>query len=173
MQTKSLRFLVEVIALAGLLAGSAALAANTATVAATVTLRNVSVTVSDGTVAYGILDVNTTKTTLAGGLADQQTATNAGNIAEDFNIKGQDSANWTLGATAGANQYIHKFCVATCGTEGTPGAGFTALTTSYASLASNVATSGTQAFDLLMNTPTSSSTYTAQSVDVIVQAVMH
>ncbi len=169
----SVRLVVELVALIGLLVGNISLATSTATVAATVTLQNVSVSVADGSISYGTLAVNTTKTTLAGGLNDQQVATNAGNVAEDFNIKGQNSANWTLAGTAGVDTYVHKFCVATCGTEGTPGAGFTALTTSYASLATNVATSGTQAFDLLINIPTSSATFTSQSVDVMVQAVAH
>ncbi len=147
------------------------LAAGTATVAATVTLQNVSVSVADGSISYGTLATNVTKTTLSGGLNDQQTATNSGNITEDLNIKGQNSVSWTLSGTAGADQYVHKFCIATCGTEGTPGAGFTALTTSYAALGTSIAASGTAAFDLLINTPTSSSVFTSQSVDVTVQAV--
>ncbi len=167
------RIVAEVLVLGGLLAGNVALASLTATVSATVTLQNISVTVADGSVSYGTLAANTTKTTLSGGLNDQQVATNAGNVAEDFNIKGQNSADWTLNSTAGTDQYVEKFCIATCGTEASPGAGFTALTTSYAALATNVAVSGTQAFDLLINTPTSSTHYSSQSVDVIVQAVAH
>jgi hypothetical protein len=172
---KSIRIFVDIMVLGTLLVGvgNFAFAATTGTVTATVTLQNVSVSVTDGSVSYGILAASATKTTLSGGLNDQQTATNAGNVAEDFNIKGQNSTNWTLAATAGSDQYVHKFCIATCGTEGSPGAGFTALTTSYASLKTNVATSGTQTFDLLVQVPSSSATYISQSVDVTVQAVAH
>ena len=139
-------------------------AADTASVAATVTVQNISVSVADGTVAYGILAVNTSAGTNP---ADLQTATNNGNITEAFNIKGQNSANWTLGAAAGADTYVHKFCTATCGT---PPTNYTALTTSYQTLGTGVAVSGTKTFDLYITTPTSSTNFTQQSVDVTVQA---
>lgn len=148
-------------------------AGTTATVAATVTLQNISVSVSSGTVSYGTLALNTSRTTLSGGINSQQTTTNNGNVAEDFNIKGQNSTSWILDtANSTTDHYIHKFCIATCGTEGTP-TNFTALTTSYAALATNVVASGTQTFDLQITTPQTSSVYTQQSVDVTVQAVIH
>lgn len=143
-------------------------AASSATVAATVTAQNVSVSVTDGTVTYGTLAANTSKSTITGDLADTQTATNDGNVTENLNIKGQNSANWTLGATAGVDTYVHQFCIATCGT---PPTNFTALTTNYQTLATGKAASGTQTFELRLTTPTSSSVTTQQSVDVTVQAV--
>jgi len=169
-----MKTLVIKICILGLLVllfmGSMALASDTATVAATVTAQNISVNVSDGTISYGILPANTTKSTIAAELNDQQTATNAGNVAEDFNIKGQDSTNWTLGATSGSDQYVHKFCTSSCGT---PPTNYTALTTNYSLLASNVGTSGSQTFDLQITTPNPSTVFTQQSVDVIVMAVAH
>lgn len=168
---KTVRIFGEVLALTALLVGNVSLATTTATVTATVTLSNVSVSVTDGSVSYGTLAVNATKTTLAAGLNDQQTATNAGNVTEDFNIKGQNSGAWTLSnSAAGVDVYMEKFCTATCGSEASP-TNFTALSTSYATLATGITVSGTKAFDLLINTPTSSSTFTSQSVDVTVQAV--
>lgn len=143
-------------------------AATTAAVTATVTVQNVSVTVSDGTVPYGTLATNTAKSTITADLNDLQTATNGGNVTEDLNIKGQNTAAWTLGATAGADQYIHQFCTATCSS---PPTNFTALTTSYQTLKTSLAASGTQTFDLRIVTPTSSTSFTQQSVDVTVQAV--
>lgn len=140
-------------------------AATTASVAATVTVQNISVTVSDGTVAYGTLAVNTSAGTNG---SDTQTATNNGNITEDFNIRGQDSADWTLASSAGSDQYVHRFCTSTCTS---PPTSYTALTTSYQTLASSVSASGNQTFDLHITTPTSSSVFTEQSVDVTVQAV--
>lgn len=142
-------------------------AATTATVTATVTVQNISVSVSDGTVSYGTMAVNASKDTTSSGINDSQTATNDGNITEDLNIKGQDTAAWTLAGSAGSNQYYHAFCTSNCDSSPT----WTALTTNYQTLGSGVATSGTAVFDLKLTTPTSSSSYTQQSVDVIAQAV--
>lgn len=144
------------------------LAADTAAVTATVTAQNVSVTVGDGTVAYGTMAVSTTKSTTAADLNDLQTATNNGNITEDFNIRGQDSAAWTLAGTAGSEQYTHKFCTTSCTT---PPTNYTALTTNYQTLGSSIATSGTKTFDLQLGTPSSTATFTEQTVSVTVQAV--
>ena len=155
----ALLFAVSNIALAG--------AASTATVAATVTVQNISVTVADGSVAYGTQGTSATVDTTSGGLDDSQTATNNGNITEDLNIKGQNSANWTLVATAGADQYFHKFCTSNCDSSPT----WTAMTTSYQQLANAVSGSGTSVFDTQLGTPTSSTNFTQQSVDVTVQAV--
>lgn len=146
------------------------LAASTGTVAATVTTQNISVAISDGTVSYGVLSPNTSKSTIASDLNDLQTATNDGNVTEDFNIRGQNSAGWTLAGAAGVDQYVHRFCTASCGT---PPTNFTALTTNYQTLATAKAVSGTQTFDLQITTPTSSTVYTQQSVDVTVQAVIN
>lgn len=144
-------------------------AAGTGTVAATVTTQNISVAVSDGTVSYGVLGTNTSKSTIAADLNDLQTATNDGNVNEDFNIRGNNSASWTLAAAAGADQYVHRFCTATCTS---PPTNFTALTTSYQTLSNSETPAGTQTFDLQIVTPTSSTVYTQQSVDVTVQAVI-
>lgn len=141
-------------------------AATSANVAATVTMQNVSVTVSDGTISYGTLSSSSSSNTTFGGLDDSQTATNNGNVAQDLNIRGQNSAAWTLAASVGADQYKHDFCITTCDT--TPV--WTALTTSNQTLQAALAASGTKVFDLRLNAPSSSTSYTQQSVDVIVQA---
>lgn len=174
------KIFVDLIVLGLLFVGTTALATTTATVAATVTLQNVAVQMSvGGTVTYGTLAVNTTKTTLTGGVNQPQTASNSGNVAEDFNIEGTNSADWTLAGTASADQYVHRFCKTGCGTDssptlGTGGNGFTVLSSSgYTALATNVATSGTQSFDLMINMPTSSTHFGSESVDVVVQAVAH
>ena len=139
--------------------------ATTGTVTATVTVQNVSVTVSDGTVAYGTLALNASAGTNG---SDTQTATNNGNVAETLTIRGTNSANWTLNtANSTTDNYIHRFCTATCGSAPT---NYTALTTSYQTLAASVAASGTQTFDLYLTTPQTSSVYTSQSVDVTVLA---
>ncbi len=147
--------------------GTTAKAATTGTVTATVTAQNVAVSVSDGTVVYGTITIGDTASTSSDGLDDSQTATNDGNITSDLNIQGQNSANWTLGATSDADQYVHEFCTSNC--DSTPT--WTALTTSYQTLATGIADAGTQVFDLKIILPSSSSNYTQQSVDITVQIV--
>ncbi len=164
---KSLITYLSILGLVGMIITMEALAADTATVTATVTVQNISVSVSDGEVSYGTLAVNTSQDTTSGNLNDSQTATNDGNVTENFNIKGQDSAAWTLASSAGADQYVHEFCTSNCDTSPT----WTALTTDYQTLATGIEASGTQVFDLKITTPTSTSSYDEQSVDVTVQAV--
>jgi hypothetical protein len=153
-----------------MLAGSVALSASSANVTATVTVPNISLSVSDGSVAYGTLAVSTSADTCSSHLNDLQTVTNDGNIAEDINIKGVDTANWTLAGTAGSDAYVHKFANATCTTSFPTG---TALTTSDQQLASNIASSGTTPLNLQITTPTTSSVYTQQSPNVTLTAVAH
>jgi len=116
-----------------------------------------------------VLGSNTTKSTCTSELNDAQTVTNDGNVAENFNIEGQNSANWTLAATAGSDQYVQKFATSTCSTF----SGGTALTTSYATAATNVAASATSTLNLQINTPNPSTIFTQQSVDVLLQAVAY
>ena len=137
------------------------------TVTATVTVQNISVTVTDGTVAYGTLGQNSTADTEP---AQGQTATNNGNVTEDFDIKGLDSADWTLETAAGTDQYVHKFCNDTDNDCTTPPTSYTALTTDYQDLDSAIITSGTVLFQLQINTPNPSTVYTEQSVNVTVLA---
>ncbi|MGB9743190.1 MAG: hypothetical protein ACPLW9_00510 [Minisyncoccales bacterium] len=168
---KKLIATIGILALAGMMVFTIVRAADTATVTATVTVQNISVSVSDGSVAYGTMAVNTWKSTLPGELNDMQTATNNGNVTENFNIKGQNSANWTLASSPGSEQYTHQFCNDTDNDCSTPPTNYTALTTSYATLDTGIATSGTVDFQLRLGTPTATSNYTQQSVDVTVQAV--
>lgn len=175
---RSKLFLAFSIATLPAIFASSALAANTGTVAATVTPQNISVTVSDGSVAYGTLDLSSSKDTTSSGVNDSQTATNDGNVAEDFNITSTDATGgttWTLAATIGANQYKHSFCTTGGGSpdpcDATPT--WSAMTTSYSSLASNIAASGTSKFDLKIDTPSSVSDYVQKSITVTVQAVIH
>lgn len=140
-----------------------------------ITYGVVSISITDGAVAYGTLATNISTDTTSGGLNDTQVATNDGDTAEDFNIKGQDSANWTLAGAAGSEQYAHFFCI---GGSGSPdpcdtGPTWTALTTSYSSLATNIAATGNKRFDLKLTTPTATSTTSQQSVNITVQATQH
>lgn len=135
----------------------------------------VSVSVADGTVTYSMMPVNTSKTTLSGELNDMQVATNNGNVTENLNIKSQDATgggcNWTLAGTNGNNQYVHQFCNDTDYDCTSPPTNYSALTTGYQNLKTGVSVSGTVNFQLRLTTPTNSSCYGQQSVDVTIQAV--
>ncbi len=133
----------------------------------------VSVSLSDGVVSYGSLVAGNSEDTTASGLNDTQTATNDGNVTENFNIIGQNSASWALSGTTGSETYVHDFCTSgtgspdPCDTDPT----WIALTTSYQTLATSVTVSDTQKFDLRITVPTITTDYTQQSVSVTVQAV--
>ncbi len=156
----SSRITILVLASLSLLIAIAVIAAE-GSVTATVTIENVAVSVTDGEVVYGTLGLNTSTDTVA--LGDSQTVSNDGNVDADFTTAGQDSATWTLAGTAGSDQYKHEF-------SSDSGSTWTALTTSYQDLALSVATSATVGLDLQITTPTATSSYEEQSVDVTVQA---
>jgi hypothetical protein len=155
-----------------------AFAASTGVVSATVTPQNISVTVSDGSVAYGTLTPNDTEDTTSAGVNDTQLATNDGNVTEDFNIRSTDATGgttWTLAGSAGADQFAHSYCNAGSGSpdncDATPT--WNALSTSYNTLATAIAPAGTNRFDLQINTPTSSSDFVEKTITVTVQAVQN
>ncbi len=164
--------LVAVLALVGAMIPAAVFAADEATVSCTVTATLVSVTVTDGDVAYGTLGLGTKKSTLVAELDDTQTATNDGTVAEDFNIKSSNATRgggttWKLVTTSpGNNEFNHEFSK----TSSFPG---TAMTTGYTSLATNVAPGGSQTFDLQITMPSSTDDYLEHSFTVTVQAVQH
>jgi len=148
--------------------GRGAGAAETGTITATVTAQSLSIGVSDSTVLYTNMAVGTTKNTLAASLDDRQKATNDGNVAEDFNIKGMHSTSagttWALAATADSEVYSHGF-------NTDQGVGWTQLTTDYLKFGESVSVGGTQWFDLQLETPSSTTDTSEQTVNVTVQAV--
>jgi len=161
---KSLIASIMILGVVGMVVGVAVLADTESTVTATVTVQSISVSVTDGIVAYGTLAAGASTSTLAGELNDLQTATNNGNVTEDFNIRGQVSspAGWTLGASAGNNVYVHEFSTNSFATS-------SPLTTSNQTLAIGITVASTQDFDLKITTPTATDNYEQQSVDVTVQ----
>lgn len=119
---------------------------------------------SDGVVDYGIRSTTTSVDTTSGGLNDTQIVENDGTLTADLNIQGQDSANWILSGSAGSNAYVHEFST-------NSGGAWTPLTTSYQELVSDLDPEDTQSFDLRITTPTTTSFFTQQSVDITIQAV--
>jgi len=136
---------------------------------------NISVSIDDGVITYDIMPTNTSKSTLPGELNDMQTATNDGDVTENFNIKGYDASGggctWTLAGTNGSDQYVHQFCNDTDLDCSSPPTNYTALTTTYQTLDTNIPVSGTVDFQLRITVPTESSCFGEQSVNVTVQAV--
>jgi hypothetical protein len=164
---KSLVTTLCTLGVVGMVIWVAVLGATEATITATVTVQNISLSVSDGSIAYGVLPVNTSRDTCY--LDDTQTVTNDGNVAEDFNIKGKNSENWTLGSTPGSEVYVHKFATSSCPVTW----GGTALTTSYQTMATNIPVNGSATLNLQITTPTATNYYTQQDVSVMVMAVAH
>ncbi len=159
---------IGILGLVGMLVVySVSLAASSATVTATVTVQNISLSVSDGAVAYGTLASNTSKSTCTSELNDGQTVTNNGNVAETFRIKGVDTTNWTLASTTASDQYVHQFKNGTCSTFSSG----TALTTSDQDLATNIGASATTTLNLQIITPNPSTVFTQQSPNVTLTAV--
>lgn len=147
------------------------------TVNATVTAQNVALSVSPGTVSYGTVGTGSSATTALndGDSVDAtQSIENTGNVAEDFDLKGQDTASWTLADSIGtAESYAHEYCDEGGGTDCDSTPTWTALSTTYASLTTNVGTSTTYPFDLRIQLPTSTSDTSEQSADVYVRATAY
>lgn len=142
-----------------------ALAGDTGTVTATVSAVVISVQVSPTSISYGTLPVGSTNAApLSGSPLD---VTNNGTVAEDFDIVGFDTDDWTLKSAAGANQYVHRFS--------TNGTTFTALTTVYQDLASDVQANGLGVINvhLRMDLPLTTSTANTQSAKVSIRASQH
>lgn len=135
----------------------------------------VSVSVSDGVITYGTRAASASATTLSGDLNDMQTATNDGNVTENFNIRGQDATGggctWTLSNQPGADLYVHQFCNASDSSCTSPPTNYTTLTTSYQTLKTGIPTSSSVNVHFRLITPTGSSCYNEQTVDITIQAV--
>lgn len=153
-----------IAAIAGLLIASVVGAAE-ATVDATVTPQLVAVSVSDGTVVYGILAANSSANTFT--LGQQQTATNDGNVDVDLDIRSSDAVvagtDWNLEATTSTDQYTHEFSI----DDGVSWS-FFAADNSVSDLADPVIASKT--FDLRITTPTTSTDLGEHTITVTVLA---
>jgi hypothetical protein len=167
---KKIIFLTTAVILMGMAIAAISLAGDTDSVTGTVTVQNISVSLDQTSFAYGTMANNAASTTLTLWSGAGITATNDGNVTEDFDIYGADTTDWTLAGSAGSDQYIHQFCNDTDDDCSTPPTNYSALTTSPATLKNSINTSGTCAFQLRINTPNPSTVYTQQSADVTVQA---
>ena len=166
---KSLRFPIlvgGVVAIAALtiLWAYSARAASTATVAATVTATNLAVSVSDGSIAFGSVALNTATTTA--GNSDTQTVTNDGSTAA-LNVKSGNATGgttWTLGTSAGSNTFKLEVSTTTGSTYMTLQA-----TDTYLTASSSMTSLLTQTLDFRFTTPTASTDFVQKSLTITVQ----
>jgi len=164
---KSIITTVCILSLFGSLIGMTIWGAATSTVSCTVTAKNISLSVTDGSVAYSTLDLNSTTTTIV--LVDTQVVSNDGNVTEDINVKSSDAAggtSWNLAAAAGSDEYLHRFST----TTGSTWVSF-AVDHAYSTLETGIAVSATTSLDLYIHTPTASTDYTEKTITITAQAV--
>jgi len=169
MKKQTSPFFYALLAIIGLLVVVGVNAA-TDSVTATVTAQNVAVSLSQSSFDYGTIDNNTASSTLLLWGGAGIVATNDGNVNEDFDINGADTASWTLAGSVAENNYMHQFCNDTDDDCASPPTNYTALTTSPATLKNTIAASGTCAFQLRLTTPNPSTVYTQQSASVTITA---
>lgn len=157
---------IMVLTLAAMVVGVAVNAAPTADVAATVTPQLIAVSVGDGSVDYGTLATNVTKSTLD--LSDTQVVTNTGNVNVDLAVKSSDAIGgnaWNLALTnASQDEFTHEFS----SNDGGAWASFNVVNATYTSLVTNVAV--TQNLDLRIKTPTSVTDSAQKTITVTVLA---
>ena len=173
-----MKFLITTIcifSLVGMVVGVAVQGADTAPVSATVTPKNISVSVSPTSVNYGILALSTSNASRTTATSSTFTATNNGNVTEKFDIRGTNATGdvtWTLNydpantGTVGANQYVHRYDEGSTFTDGEA----KALSTSYLTLKTGVGTGSNAQFVLEMNMPTGTTGYGEKSSTVTVLA---
>ena len=139
-------------------------AQSTDTVTATVSATNLAVSVSDGTIAFGSVALNTATSTH--GTGQTQTATNDGSNAT-LNVKTTDATNgttWTLGLTPGSD--IFTLAVST-----TTGSSYSLLqaTDVYLTASSSFASLTSTPLDFRFTTPTASTDFVQKSLTSTVQ----
>jgi hypothetical protein len=139
-------------------------AQDTDTVAATVTATNLAVSVSDGTIAFGSVALNTATSTH--GTGQSQTVSNDGSNAT-LNVRSGDATggtSWTLGTTTASNQF-------TLAVSTTTGSSYSLLqdTDVYLTASSTFLSLTSGPLDFRFTTPTVSSDFVQKSLTITVQ----
>jgi hypothetical protein len=140
-------------------------AASTDVIAATVSAVSLSLSVSDGTIVYGSVALNTATTTAGNGYT--QVVTNEGSTMK-LNVKSSDGTGgttWTLGTSPGSDIFKHEVST----TTGSAYMTFPAADT-YITASTSIASTLTQNLDFRLTTPTASTDFVQKSITVTVQA---
>src|SRR3989344_7314765 len=114
----------------GFFLGRITRAATTANVTATVSAVNLAISVADGSIAYGSVNLSTATSTAGNG--ETQTVTNDGSTMK-LNVKSSDATGgtaWTLGTSISSNIFKHEVSTTTGSTYMTFQATDTYLTAS-------------------------------------------
>lgn len=142
-------------------------AADTDTVAATITPTNLSLTVSSGTITYGSVSLDTSTTTV--GSSYTQIVTNTGSDMK-LNVKSGDATGgtgWTLNTVNTAdNEFTHEVSTTT-------GSAYMFLpdSSTYITASSTMPTGAvTQDLDFRLTTPQVVGTFDQKSITITVQA---
>ncbi len=154
----------SLLSIAIVFGGFNALAQDTDTVTATVTATNLAVSVTDGSIAFGSVALNTATTTV--GTAQTQTVSNDGSNAV-LNVKSTDATNgtsWTLGTNPGSDIFKLEVSTTTGATYGTLQA-----TDVYLTASSTFASLTSQNVDFRFTTPTVSTDFVQKSLTITVQ----
>lgn len=133
-------------------------------VSATVSATNLAISVTDGSIAFGQVPLNTATSTV--GTDETQTASNDGSIAQ-LNVKASNATNgtaWTLGTSSASD----IFTLAVSTTTGSSYVGFTAPDT-YLTASTAFASLTTLPLDFRFTTPTASSDFVQKSLTITVQ----
>ena len=149
----------------GFLLGHITRAATTAAVNATVTAVNLAISVADGSIAYGSVNLSTATTTANNG--ETQVVTNDGSTMK-LNVKSSDATGgtaWTLGTSIASNVFKHEVSTTTGSTYMT----FQATDT-YLTASTSIAAGLTQNLDFRFTTPSGTTDFVQKSVTVTVQA---
>lgn len=139
-------------------------AQSTGTVTATVSATNLAVSVTDGSIAFGSVALNTATSTH--GTGQTQTVTNDGSNAT-LNVKSTDATNgttWTLATTPASNAF-------TLAVSTTTGSSYSLLQGAnvYLTASSTFASLGSSTLDFRFTTPTVSSDFVQKSLTITVQ----
>jgi len=122
----------------------------------------VSIVVSDGQIAFGIMPEGSSKSTLE--LSDTQSVTNTGNTEVDIQVKGYDTiCPWILSNSVGIDNYVYEFSL-------NSGIDWTKITKTNATFKENLASSGVQNFDLKLWTPSSTNCSNQQTISITLLA---
>jgi len=168
-KTRNFLAIVCVLALVGATVGVVSKAAEEDKVTATVEIGDISVSVSPDSFDYGSMPFSTSRTSFSvidGG--NKNIGATVGAVETDLDIKASSTAAWTLSDSAiGADIYMHKFGLAA--DETTEAGSYTAASSTYAELTTNVASSTTVWFGLEIHVP-ESGTGDQQSAEVYLLA---
>lgn len=162
----------SLVALLGAALSLPAMADGSVPISATVSAKSISVTVDPTLIDYGALAFEESRSSTALGITF--TATNDGNVNENFSVKGADATGadptftWTiqegaLNCPTQTNRYRHSVTPA--------GGSLIFLTTDQQDLASGVAPSGTKSFTSEFRMPCNGSDGTGQTASTTITVV--